>query len=336
MTDRHARLRAVREGSEAVDLSRLETFLAVARHGSFTRAARELHLTQSGVSRQVQRLERELGAELFVRSRASLRLTPAGERVRAFAEQALAGYGRLQVELGAAGGGLAGALRIAASTTPGEFLVPTLLSEFTALYPAVRPEVVMADSAAVVAELRAERADIGFVGIRAASRELRHEAVMDDEVVLAVPGGHPFAARGSVSLEELEGQTFIGREEGSGTLASVRQAAAREGLDLPEYRVAMVLGTSQGVVTAAEQGHGIGWVSAQPLASRDASRVATVRIDELSIERPLYLVWDARRPLPPVAQAFCEWVLERRRSSKRRRGPTVGGRASGATPRGGG
>ena len=270
-----------------------------------------------------------------MRSRASLRLTPAGERVRAFAEQALAGYRRLQAELGAAGGGLAGALRIAASTTPGAFLVPTLLSEFTALHPAVRPEVVMADSAAVIAELRAERADIGFVGIRAASRELRHEAVMDDAVVLAVPGEHPFATRGSAALEELEGQRFIGREEGSGTLASVRRAAAREILDLPEYRVAMVLGTSQGVVTAAEQGHGVGWVSAQPLASRDASRVATVRVDELSIERPLHLVWAARRPLPPVAQAFGEWVLERRRASTGRRAATAGGRASGATPRGG-
>ena len=74
--------------------------------------------------------------------------------------------------------------------------MPTLLSEFTALHPAVRPEVVTADSAAVIAELRAERADIGFVEIRAASREVRDQAVMDDEVVLAVPGGHPFAAPG--------------------------------------------------------------------------------------------------------------------------------------------
>ena len=93
-----------------------------------------------------------------------------------------------------------------------------------------------------------------------------------------MPVEHPFAERGVVGLEELAEQPFIGREEGSGTLASVRQAAAREGLELPDYRVVMVLGTSQGVVTAAEQGYGLGWVSAQPLATRDASRVATVRV----------------------------------------------------------
>ena len=294
-----------------MDLGRLETFLAVARQRSFTRAARELHLTQSGVSRQVQRLERELGVPLLLRSRSSVELTPEGEQVAAYAEQALAGYGRLREELSAVDGGLAGTLRIAASTTPGEFLVPTLLSEFTALHPNVRPEVFSADSAAVIEELRAERSDIGFVGIHEAGNTLRHEAVMDDEVVLAVPVEHPFAERGVVGLEELAEQPFIGREEGSGTLASVRQAAAREGLELPDYRVVMVLGTSQGVVTAAEQGYGLGWVSAQPLATRDASRVATVRVRELSIERPLYLVWDSRRPLPPVAQAFGEWVQAR-------------------------
>ena len=301
-----------------MDLSGLETFLAVARHGSFTRAARELHLTQSGVSRQVQRLEQELGAPLLVRSRGAVQLTPEGERVRDYAEQALGGYERLREELSAAGGGLAGALRIAASTTPGEFLVPALLSEFTEQHPQVHPEVFMADSAAVAEELRGERSDIGFVGIRGSGRGLRHEAVMDDEVVLAVPAEHPFAERGTVRLAELEGQAFIGREEGSGTLASVRQVVAEHGLELPQYRVVMVLGTSQGVVTAAEQGYGIGWVSAQPLATRDASRVATVRLEELRILRPLYLVWDPRRPLPPVAQAFREWVLAREEPSQPR------------------
>jgi DNA-binding transcriptional LysR family regulator len=294
-----------------MDISRFETFLVVARQRSFTRAARELHLSQSGVSRQVQRLEHELGVPLLLRSRSSVELTPEGERVFVFAEQIVADYARLREELSVAQGGLEGTLRIAASTTPGEFLVPMLLSEFCELHPKVKPEVFSADSAAVIEELHAQRSDIGFVGTQEHGSTLQHDVVMEDEVVLAVPADHPFAEREVIALEELAGQPFIGREEGSGTLASVRETAIRQGLELPDYRVVMVLGTSQGVVTAAEQGYGIGWVSAQPLATRVASRVVAVRVNELDIKRSLYLVKNSRRTLSPVAQSFGEWVLAR-------------------------
>src|SRR6266550_6252357 len=109
-----------------VNLDQLETFLVLARCGSFTRAAAELHLSQPAVSRHVQKLEQELGVSLLTRRRGRIELSEAGERVRSYAEDVVGGYHRLVTHLGNHPSRLAGDLRIVASTTPGEFLVPGL------------------------------------------------------------------------------------------------------------------------------------------------------------------------------------------------------------------
>ena len=294
-----------------MDLGRLESFLAVARHRSFTQAARELHLTQAGVSRQVQKLERELGVALLERRRGAVVLTAAGARVRAYAEEVLDRHRRLIEDLRPEPATLAGELRIAASTTPGEFLVPDLVAQFTERYPAVQPRIFITDSAGVIEELSERRWDVGFMGMQIPGRGLRYDVIARDEVVLAVPAGHPYAGRGTVRLAELAEQPFLEREGGSGTLLSVRTVLAERGLSLPAYRVVMTLSTTQAIVSAVEHGYGLGWVSSLALESRDARRVALVRLAEIPLDRALYLVQDGRRPLPPVAAAFAEWVCGR-------------------------
>lgn len=300
-----------------MDLAQLETFLTVARYHSFTRAAQDLHLTQPGVSRQVQKLERELGVALFIRCRDAVMLTAAGERFRAYAEETLTRYRHLLRELQSPAATLAGDLRIAASTTPGEFVVPELVARFTAQYPDVRPQVLITDSAGVVEELRERRRDVGFVGARLPGPGLRYYGIAEDEVVLAVPATHPFAARGEVAPAELAGQPFLEREGGSGTLRSVRTLLAQRGLALPPYRVVMVLSTTQAIVSAVERGYGMGWVSSLALEHRDPKRVALVRLTGLPLRRVLHLVYEARRPLPPPARTFIEWVRKEQETACR-------------------
>lgn len=290
-----------------MDLAQLESFVALGRHGSFTRAAEELHLTQPAVSRHVQKLERELGRALLARRRGAIALTPAGERFLEYAREAVDRHRRMLSDLGRRAA-LAGELRIAASTTPGEFLVPGLVASFTARHPDVRPQVFIADSAEVVEELRARRSDVGFVGIELPGRDLRYHVVAGDEVVLAVPAGHPFAERGEVPLEELAGQLFLEREGGSGTLLTFRTALAERGLAPPAYRVAMVLSNTQAIISAVQNGYGIGLVSSLALRVRETERVAAVRLAGLPLRRSLFLVLEKGRPLPPAAAGFAAWV----------------------------
>ncbi len=292
-----------------MEIQRLESFLAVAECGNFTAAAHRLGLTQPGLSRQMQKLERALGVPLFMRTHAGVRLTSAGELYRVYAEDLVARHRQLLQDLQGGTAGLEGTLRIAASSTPGEFLVPRLVAGFTERYPDVRPVVFTSDSEAVVNELLERRWDLGFVGARIERNGLRYAPVAEDEIILAVPAHHELAGRGEITLEALAEQRFVDREGGSGTLLSVRRALAERGLSLPPHRVCMTLSTTQAIVSAVRAGYGIGFVSSMALADRSDGRVVGVRLAGIPLRRTLYMVHETRRVLPLVVRRFSEFVL---------------------------
>lgn len=294
-----------------MDLSQLKSFLAVADQGSFTLAARDLVLTQPGLSRQIQRLERSIGLPLFVRSREGVVLTEAGERYRAYAQDVLARHQQLLEELPGAESRLEGELRIAASTTPAEFLVARLIADFNTVHPQVRAIVFTADSQRVVEEVAEGRRDLGFVGARFDRRGIRFDPVAEDEVLLAVPVGHPFVGKREVPLEALANQRFVEREDGSGTTLSVRRALAARGLSLPPYQVVMTLSTTQAIVSAVRAGYGLGFVSSLAIGNGPLANPVGVRIAGLPLRRTLYLVRDERRLPPPAGRRFADFVLQR-------------------------
>ena len=289
----------------------ITSFLRAAEAGSFTVAARELGLTQPGLSRQIQRLERSLGVALFERGRRGLLLTPAGERYRAYAEDVLARHQQLLDELRGAEASLEGQLRIAASTTPAEFLVAELIAAFKALHPHVEATVFTADSERVVEEVADGRHNLGFVGARIERRGLRYDPVATDEVVLAVSEKHAFARKREVPVAALANERFIEREDGSGTIMSVRRALAERGQELPSSPTAMTLTTTQAVVSAVRAGYGVGFVSTLALGEQGPRGVVGVRLAGGPITRSIYLVRDERHVPPPVGRRFAEFVLER-------------------------
>ncbi len=291
-----------------MDLSELEAFLTVARMGSFTTAASALHRSQPGVSRQVRRLEKELGVSLLDRRGGSVRVTTAGEQALRFAEDTLDRFNRLRASLRDDHAVVRGKLNIAASTTPGQFLVPTLVAGYRELHPGVQAEIAIMDSTNVAADVREGGCDVGFIGIKYPDRRLHYQVIAQDEIVLAVPRGHRFAGQHAIAVAELAGERFLEREEGSGTRACVLQALAEAGKTMPAHDVAMVLGTTEAVVSAVEQEHGVGWVSSLALIHRDTARVALVRIRDVPILRPLYLVHRRRTLLSPAAADFADWV----------------------------
>ena len=170
-----------------MDLGALRSFVAVCRSGSFHEAARERHVSQPGVSRHVQRLEEEVGVALLVRNRKRVVPTAAGSRLFTYAMDTIAAHDRIIESLARDDAAVEGELRIAASTAPGEYLLPGLLSQFTEIYPRVRPRVAVTDSASAIAQVAEGHSDLGFTGMRGGGPSLEWTVVAEDELVLAVP-----------------------------------------------------------------------------------------------------------------------------------------------------
>lgn len=281
---------------------------AVADTGSVTDAARRLGRSQPTLSRQLQRLEADLGTPLLERHPLGMRLTAAGERVSQFARERLDAEDALRAELSDGASELRGVVRILASTTPGEYLVPELVAGFSELYPGVRVEVEVHDSAAVPGAVLDRRADVGFAGRANPDERLTHTPVVPDEIVLAVPGAHRLADHSAVGLSALAGERLIWREDGSGTQRTFMEALARAGVALPAGSSTASLGSTQAVMAAVDAGLGIGIVSRRAVVDGPGAGVVAVRIDGVPVRRQLWMVYETGRLRPAQQAAFITFV----------------------------
>jgi DNA-binding transcriptional LysR family regulator len=292
-----------------MNLEHLRTLVAIAEQGSLSAAARALRISQPAVTKQVQRIESELGLPLLLRGpRRGAELTSAGERVLDFARETLANLESLEREMAVLKIVGQGTLALAASTIPGEYLMPALLAAFQARYPQVQVEMTISDTADVATKVLADEADVGVIGSTVKQPGLRLERLVSDEIVLAVPPHHPFAGQERVQVAELRGQPLILREEGSGTRRSVEALLAAAGLGLPEKNVALILGSTQATLQGVEQGLGVGFVSARALAQAQADgRLACVRIAGVDLSRDLYLAYLPQRAGDPLLARFLDF-----------------------------
>jgi DNA-binding transcriptional LysR family regulator len=292
-----------------ISLSEMRTLQVAVEAGTFTAAAKRLGVTQPAVSRQLAKLEARLGVALFERNARRLALTPAGERLYSFAEETLRGFERVMQALEAGSKSLQGELRIGASTTLGDFLVPTWVRMFSQLNPGLMPQVFVSDSDAVAADVQDGSVEVGFIGREPSSPLLRSFPVAEDEVVLAVPTRHEFARRGQIRLAELAGQPFIIRERGSGTVGTVADTLHKLGLEQPKPKSVISMNSGPASLLAVQKGFGLCWISIMAFESGGVAGVSPVRISESRFERKLYLV-HSRRALKPAATAFTRWLLE--------------------------
>ncbi|MEX2619960.1 MAG: LysR family transcriptional regulator [Egibacteraceae bacterium] len=287
----------------------LDALRAAAAAGSLTAAAQALGCSQPGLSRRLQRLEADLGTRLLQRSTAGVQLTVTGARVLVFAEEILDAVTALRGELDGHTAPLHGTVRIVASTTPGDYVVPHVVARFNERYPSVSAELIAADSAAVPGTLLEHRADIGFAGRKNPDRRLTYVAVASDEIVLAVPTGHPLAGTDGIALDALAGERLIWREDGSGTQRTFCDAVAAAGEELPAGSSTLSVGSSQAVVSAVAAGLGIGVVSVRAVAAHPGQVVA-VRVAGMPVVRRLWLVYETDRRRPAHLAAFIAYAAD--------------------------
>jgi DNA-binding transcriptional LysR family regulator len=292
-----------------MNIEYLKTFLEVVRLGSFSEVAKRLSVSQPAVSFQIQKLERDLGVRLIDRGQKTISLTGAGKRLLRFAEAVEKEHARLKRDLDQLREEVTGDIVIAASTIPGEVLLPPILGEFKALHPAIGARVEASDSITVINRVQDGSYDVGFCGVKPEGKELDYFKMADDEIVLIVSPEHPFARRRKVSPLELEGEQIIFREETSGTQRSLKSLLAKAGLDIGKWSPSLMLGTSQAVVSAVESGLGIAFVSNLAIKKSLAlGLVKQVAVDGIKLKRDFYCVYRKERVVSRLLSEFIDFV----------------------------
>ena len=207
-------MRAV-EPKEA-QLPYLETFSKAAELSSFTGAAKVLRLTQASVSQRVQGLERALGTPLFKRQAGRVLLTEAGQKLYDYAQRILDLHRQARQEITGREAPLGGDLSLAASSIPGEHLLPSLLSLFGKKHSHVRVRATVSDSMAVIAQVERGEVNLGLVGRKTDNPHLDFRYLASDKMVLVVPPGHALSRRKKLSVKQLPRHPLVLREVGSG------------------------------------------------------------------------------------------------------------------------
>lgn len=202
------------------------------------------------------------------------------------------------------------AVAVAASSIPGEFLVPDLVETFSAEHPELVVDTVVTDSAGVFAALRDGSAEVGFAGAEPDGDDLDAEVVAADEIVLAVPRGHALDGSAPVTVAQLAATPLVEREEGSGTRRSFTDALAARGTPLITDQEWTIRDSNEGVIEAVAAGDGVGVISSWALARHARGGVREVRLDGDPIERCLYLVLRRDDTLGPAATTFVALARE--------------------------
>ncbi|MCX7025301.1 MAG: selenium metabolism-associated LysR family transcriptional regulator [Spirochaetes bacterium] len=294
-----------------MNLDYLKTYLEVIKTGSFSEVAKKLSISQPAVSFQIQKLEQDLGVQLIDRKQKTLMMTEAGKRLLAFANIVDTEHQALVDELGKLKETVSGNLVIAASTIPGEYILPPLLGQFKKLHPAVGIQVTVIDSARVIEAMKNGEYDIGFCGMHPECRELEAIKIAEDEIVLIVYPEHPFAGRKHVSFLELSAEPMILRGSTSGTRQSVEMLLLNGGFDVNKLRPALILGSTESLITAVEAKAGIAFVSNLAVRKGVAlGLIRTVAVEGLTLKRAFWCIYRKQMTASRLLEAFIVFFRE--------------------------
>jgi DNA-binding transcriptional LysR family regulator len=292
---------------DVTQLPYLETFAKAAELSSFTAASRSLGLTQAAVSQRIQALEQSLKTPLFLRQSGHVLLTDAGHALYGYAQRILDLHRQAIQEITGRSTPLTGELTLAASSVPGEYLLPELLAKFQELQPHLQVRAAVTDSREVLEQVEQGQVHLGLVGGRSDSAHLEFRPFAKDELALVVAPKHPFADRKRVTLAQLATQPVIVREVGSASRSCLEQALSQAGKSLHDLRVTLELGSNEAIKEAVLRGMGAAVLSTRAVQKEvDAGKLVLVQITGLTLSREMLVVWDRRRVLPIPARLFLD------------------------------
>lgn len=292
-------------------LRQLQIFLKVAERRSMARAAEELHLSHSAVSLQIRKLSEAVGLPLHEVIGKKLYVTDAGQAVVTAGEQIFAAVTRLDENLNNLKGLTAGKLRIMVVTTAKYFL-PRILGPFCREYPDIDLEFHVGNRADVIQRLVDNRDDLYIFNDLPHELDIESHRFLPNPLAVIASGKHHLARRKGLTWSDLEDETFLLREQGSGTFNAVQRHLSEHGYSLGKT---MTIESNEAIKYAVVENMGITILSAYVLAEAATYDLVQLRIPDFPILSDWHVAYPRAKNLSLVAQRFLEFVL--------RRGPDV-------------
>ncbi len=262
---------------------KLKVFCTVAETKSFSKTSEIIHLTQPAVSLQIQALEEKYETKLFDRSSSTVALTPAGEVLYKYAKEILGLYSSAEKAIGKQTGLVKGSLTIGAGSNIGNYILPSVITDFKNTHPKTKIYLLVGNTRRVVELLNSGNIDLGLVEGDIARQKMIVKKLLSDELLVIVSTDHPWSKKKEISIADLVKEPFIFREAGSGTRQMIEKYLVRHGITIHDMNISTVLGSTEAIKDAVENGLGVSIISRW--AARKESKYGTLHLLGLKEEK---------------------------------------------------
>ncbi len=287
-------------------LRQLQVFEKVAAHLNHSRAAEELYLSQPAVSMQIKQLETNIGLPLFEQMGKKLFLTEAGREVLHYSRTILQQVQEMSTVFDEMKGLQQGKLTLSVVNTANSF-TPPLLARFCGAHPNINVILQVANRDAVLKQLADNTTDLAIMGQPPDGQDLIAETFMENRLVIIAPPEHPLARQSPIKLEQLADETFLSREQGSGTRSAMERIFAKHHL---HPRIGMEVETNEAIKQAVQAGLGLGILSEHSIELElETGRLVVLDVEQFPLVRHWYVAHRNNKRLSAAATAFRAFLL---------------------------
>uniref|UniRef100_A0A7C4AJM0 LysR family transcriptional regulator n=1 Tax=Thermodesulfovibrio aggregans TaxID=86166 RepID=A0A7C4AJM0_9BACT len=291
-----------------MDIHQLKIFISVYKNRSFSKASKELFLTQPTISEHIKTLEEELNCKLFDRFARGIIPTKEAEVLYEHALEVTEKMVNLKDSIQKIKTTPSGNIYIGASSIPGTYILPKLVSFFKKDYPEISIQIDISDSKFVIEGLLSGKLLMGVVGTKINNSKIEYTDFMNDELVIGAPD---FIEKTVIDPSEIFEYPFIMREEGSGTRKEMEKWFNKIGIDSEKLNIVCILGSTDAVKQAIKKGLGISILSIHAVKDElECGKLKIVRIKNYEMKRIFYIATHTKRTLPFVYRTFYEFLKQ--------------------------
>lgn len=293
-----------------MNFKQLEAFVGVAKYKSFSRAAKELYLTQPTISAHITALEKDLNARLFVRNTKEVELSEDGLELYEYAKKILEIEDEIAIHFKMKDNHNK-TITIAASSIPSQYLLADILALYKSKYPYQQLKILELDSSKVIEMIINNQVDIGFVGTSLDKKYCKYLPFYDDELVIVTPNTSKYQNLDSNNFKWILKEKFIMREEGSGTRREAKKALKCLGIDFDDLDVIASLENQETIKRMIKQDMGISILShLSTLQEESDGSLKVFKIPELCNKRSISLVYNKNNELADFVRRMVNIINE--------------------------